>query len=125
MPYKDPILKRNQQRINYQHYKKTSPFKHKARRARCRARDLQVPFDLDADYLESIWTGICPVLQEPISLIEEQGHEHAAELDRFIGNKGYVKGNVHFLSRRANRIKNNATTKELQQLIDWMKQYED
>jgi hypothetical protein len=81
---------------------------------------------LDAEYLESIWTGLCPVLQVPIYLHErDRSDEFTAELDRFVPNKGYTKGNVHFLSRKANRLKNNVTTKELEQLINWMKQYEN
>lgn len=116
---------RNISKARYIKHRQTEPFKHKATRARSRAQYLKVPFDLDAEYLENIWTGICPVLQIPISLLEQRDNEFAAELDRFIPNKGYVKGNVHFLSRKANRLKNNVTTKELQQLLDWMKQHEN
>lgn len=116
---------RNISKARYQVHRETNPFKHKATRAKSRAQYLKVPYDLTPEYLESIWTGICPVLQVPISLLEQQGNEYAAELDRFIPEKGYVKGNVHFLSRRINRLKNNVTTKELQQLIDWMKLYEN
>lgn len=50
--------------------------------------------------------------------------EFAAELDRFTPELGYVKGNVAFLSRRANRLKNNTTTHELRQLLNWMERYE-
>lgn len=106
-------------------HREQSPFKHRATRAKSRASNLKVPYNLTPEYLESIWTGICPVLQVPISLLEQRNNEFAAELDRFIPEKGYVQGNVHFLSRRANRLKNNVSTKELQQLIDWMKKYEN
>jgi hypothetical protein len=112
-------------RARYENHKRTNPFKHKATRAKARALSLHVPYDLTPEYLESVWTGICPVLHTPISLLEQKNNEYAAELDRFIPSKGYIQGNVHFLSRRANRLKNNVTTKELQQLIDWMKEHED
>lgn len=46
--------------------------------------------------------------------------EEAAELDRFIPNKGYVT----FISRKVNRLKNNASIEELERLIDWMKKFE-
>lgn len=36
-------------------------------------------------------------------------------------NKGYVKGNVHWISRRANRIKSDATVEELEKIISYMK----
>jgi hypothetical protein len=35
--------------------------------------------------------------------------------------KGYVKGNVAVISTRANRIKSNATYKEIQMVADWVK----
>lgn len=117
---------KNIQRARYSVYKREQPFKLKATRARSRAQSLKVPYDLDAEYLESIWTGTCPVFHTKIYLHEkDRADEFAAELDRFIPDKGYVKGNVHFLSRRANRLKNNVTVKELRQLIEWMKKHED
>lgn len=112
-------------RARYSSYRQTEPFKHKCTRAKARAQSLKVPFDLTPEYLESIWTGVCPVINTPISLLEQRDNEFAAELDRFIPSKGYIQGNVAFLSRRANRLKNNVTTKELQQLIDWMKKHEN
>lgn len=39
--------------------------------------------------------------------------------------RGYIKGNVAFLSRRANRLKNNTTISELKQLLDWMEKHEN
>lgn len=117
---------RDAQKARYSRHKRHSPFKLKASRARSRSQFLKVPFDLDAEYLESIWTGVCPVLGVSISITEkDRSDEFAAELDRFVPALGYTKGNVAFLSRRANRLKNNVTTKELEQLIEWMKKYED
>ena len=51
--------------------------------------------------------------------------EYAAELDRFSPELGYVKGNVHWLSRRANRIKNNTSVEVLESLLEWMKNVAD
>lgn len=112
---------RDGQRARYAAHKRHSPFKLKLTRARSRSQHLRVPFDLTAEYLESLWTGTCPVLGIPISLSgKSRSDEHAAELDRFYPELGYVKGNVTFLSRRANRLKNNTTTTELRKLLDWM-----
>ena len=113
-------------RARYNVHKKTQPFKLKATRAKSRSQYLNVPYDLDAEYLESIWTGKCPVLGVDIYLHEvDRSDEYAAELDRFIPSLGYVKGNVHFMSRRMNRLKNNVSTKELKQLITWMEKHEN
>lgn len=124
-PYCYPCTN-NIAKARYNHHKETNPFLHKATRTRARSQSLKLPFDLDEDYLKSIWTGECPVLKMPVFLHERSRlDEFAAELDRFIPSLGYVKGNVAFLSRRANRLKNNVTTKELKELLEWMEKYEN
>lgn len=89
----------------------------------CRARD--IPYDLDPEYLASIWVDVCPVLGIPLidgsKLIGCSRPDNLAELDRLIPDKGYVKGNVHWISRRANRIKSDATVEELERIISYMK----
>jgi len=113
------------ERARYRHHKRTAPFKLKASRAKARAARLKVPFDLDPEYLESIWTGVCPVFNCEIYLFDRsRNDEQAAELDRIVPSLGYVKGNVAFLSRRANRLKNNVTSFELLQLYNWLKEQE-
>lgn len=113
-------------RSRYDRHRRDSPFKLKCTRAKARSKSLNVPFDLTPEYLESIWTGICPVSKQEIFLHErDRSDEYAAELDRFKPELGYVKGNVHFLSRRVNRLKNNVTTKELEELLEWMRIYEN
>jgi hypothetical protein len=116
---------RNIERARYERYKRESPFKHKASRARSRASSLKVPCDIDEDYLESIWTDTCPVLGIPISISTPRGEPGAAELDRFDPFKGYVKGNVVFLSRKANNLKNQLTVETAFLLYQWMKKRED
>lgn len=49
-----------------------------------------------------------------------RGSHHSAHLDRLDPNKGYVIGNVSWISGRANRIKYNATVEELRAVADWM-----
>ena len=46
---------------------------------------------------------------------------HAPTLDRVINELGYVKGNVQVISAKANRLKNNGTIEEFQQIINYMK----
>lgn len=113
------------QRARYAHHKKSSPFKHRCSRARTRARRLKVPFNLTPDYLESLWTGKCPVTGVGLNLDTDRKDEAAAELDRFIPEKGYTIGNVAWLSRKANRVKNNTDLKLMKQLIKWMESYEN
>lgn len=76
---------------------------------------------MDADYLASIWTGECPIFHVPISYNHVgKGSVNSAHLDRVIPSKGYVKGNVTWISGRANRIKYDATLEELKQIVEWM-----
>ena len=44
----------------------------------------------------------------------------AASIDRKDSSKGYVKGNVAIISRRANLLKNNATIAELKAVLAFM-----
>ena len=115
-------------RARYAKHREESFFLWKASRAKARARSLEVPCDLDADHLESIWTGRCAVTGVEIKAFEtELGgryDENAAELDRITPSLGYTKGNVVFLSRRVNRIKNNSTPEEIEMLHKWYKNNE-
>jgi hypothetical protein len=94
-------------------------------KARQRAMKQQVPFDIDADYLLSIFpkNNICPVFGEPMVFFEGRNWA-TASLDKFYPKKGYVKGNVHFISMQANQIKTNATTEEVEMLANWMERFE-
>lgn len=113
--------KRDGQRARYAKYKEDSYFKYKATRAKSRSQNLRVPFNLTPEYLESIWTGSCPVTGLALNKQAARSDEQAAELDRFEPELGYVEGNVAFLSRKINRLKNNASIEELEQLLSWMK----
>lgn len=78
-----------------------------------------VDFDLDGDYLESIWTDKCPVFGVDF-VKHSKSRPECPHLDRVDPSKGYVKGNVVWISGRANRIKYDATLEELRLLVDWL-----
>lgn len=88
-----------------------------------RAKKQNIPFDLDYAYLASIAPDICPVLGIPLSWGERKGipTDNSPSLDKFIPHLGYIKGNVAWISYRANVIKNNATQEEVQAVATWMK----
>jgi hypothetical protein len=86
---------------------------HAAKRATC---------DIDVDYAVSIFPadGLCPALGVP--LVWGSGvNDNTPSLDRIDPNKGYVRGNVQWLSHKANRIKNDATLEELRRVYEFMK----
>jgi len=82
-----------------------------------------LPFDLTPEYVESIFPedGLCPVLGRPMSLINEPNKHKKPSLDKHIPERGYVQGNVAWLSLEANRLKNNATLEELEQLVAYLR----
>lgn len=111
---------KNSQRLRYESHKRTNPFLHKATRIKSRASSLKVPYNLDRDYLESIWTGFCPVFNKAIFINEDRGNPWCAELDRLRPELGYVKDNVRFLSRKANSYKSDMTLEEAKKIYVWM-----
>lgn len=87
-----------------------------------RAKEKNIPFDLDLEYLESITTEECPIFKTPFDWGRDnkgQGNERPS-LDRIVPELGYVKGNVAFISMWANSIKQDATEKELYAVADWI-----
>lgn len=88
----------------------------------CRARSnkLGLPCDLDLDYLESLERPlVCPVLHIPIT----DAYDHRLTLDRITPALGYVRGNLKFISMRANRLKNESSIEELELIIKYMKSH--
>lgn len=55
-----------------------------------------------------------------LSISEGRMADNSPSLDRFKPELGYVKGNIHVISTRANRIKNDATYNEIRKLFYWM-----
>lgn len=96
-------------------------FKYYTRTKESECKRKGIPFNLTPEYLESIWTGICPIFNvELFRCSEGKGSHHSAHLDRLVPAKGYVIGNVAWISGRANRIKLNATVEELRLIADWI-----
>lgn len=108
------------QKARYTYYRLNSPFKHRCTRAKTRAKQLGVDFNLTPEYLESIWTGLCAATGIPIRLSTSREDDLAAELDRIVPEKGYTRGNVAWLSRKMNRVKNNVGVEELKKLWEWL-----
>lgn len=80
-----------------------------------------IPWDLDEGYLRELFTGVCPVFGCTIH-IEGVRYDYKAELDRLVPSKGYVKGNVRWISSRANRLKSDASIDELKKILKYMEE---
>ena len=91
-----------------------------------RAKKIGVPHNIDADYLNEIYPkdNLCPVLG--IKLVRGKGsiYGNSPSLDKIIPKKGYVKGNVVWISMRANLIKQDANSDEILKVGKWLKKNE-
>ena len=76
-----------------------------------RAKKKNIPYDIDEDYLKSIWPedNKCPALGLEFSKPSEGLKSTSLSLDRLVPELGYVKGNVAIVSMLANQIMSNAT----------------
>ncbi len=83
--------------------------------AKNRAKRDSIPFTIDLE--DVIIPTVCPVLEVPISFTEK---EMAPSLDKKINELGYVKGNVFVVSKRANRLKNDASIDEIRKILKYM-----
>lgn len=83
-------------------------------RARYRARQNNIDFNIDIS--DIVIPEYCPVLGLKIY----ETPESYPSLDRKDNSKGYVKGNVFVISKRANRIKSDASITELKAIIEYM-----
>jgi hypothetical protein len=93
--------------------------------ARARAAREKVPFSLSLQDLIDIATDECPIFHTPFvwgvsGLGKGRTRPDSPTLDRILPHLGYIKGNVAFLSYRANRIKDNGTMQEHYDIADWI-----
>lgn len=84
-----------------------------------------VPFCLELQDLIDIATDECPIFHTPFvwgasGLGKGKTRPDSPTLDRVLPELGYVKGNVAFLSYRANRIKDNGTMQEHYDIADFI-----
>lgn len=89
-------------------------------RAKKRARDLGVAFDLEVG--DVTIPEICPVLGIPLFFrYGKKGPcRNSPSLDRLNPKGGYTRDNVVVISHRANTLKNDATIGEVQAVLAYM-----
>lgn len=84
--------------------------------AKTRAKKSGIPFTIEQK--DVIIPEMCPILGVPFSFTKK---EMSPSLDRKINEFGYVKDNIFVISKRANRIKTDATIDELEKILQYMK----
>ena len=91
--------------------------------AKQRSKKNNTPFDLDLNYLLSIFPedNKCPILNVILEW-NSIGRKHCPSLDKIDPKLGYIKGNVAWISLHANRLKDNATLEQLESIVEYVKQ---
>ena len=113
----DPDLK-ERERLRNVARRLNNPERFMWERAKRRAAKSGIPFDIE---IEDVFIPErCPVFGTPFRYGEGATLPESPSLDRIIPRLGYVKGNVAVISHRANAIKNNATSEELQTVARWV-----
>jgi hypothetical protein len=80
---------------------------------RAKQRAAKYGYDFNLEVSDIVIPKICPVLEVPIEIGTKDSYEYSPSLDRIDNSKGYIKGNVWVISKKANSMKNSATPEEL------------
>ena len=86
-------------------------------KSRCKRINREFSIDLE----DIIIPEKCPVFGFELKREDRQTWMCAPSVDRIDSSKGYIKGNVTVVSRRANILKKDATLEELEQLFNYYK----
>lgn len=86
-------------------------------KSRCKRTGREFSIDLE----DIIIPEKCPVFGFELKREDKQTWMSAPSVDRINSSKGYIKGNITVVSRRANILKRDATIDELEQLLNYYK----
>jgi len=103
----------------YKLYRLDNPIITMLTAAKLRAKKKGLKFDITRD--DIVISDLCPVLGIPMFPGEGKICYNSPSLDRKDNSKGYIKGNVHVISMRANILKRDGTIEELEKIIEYMK----
>ena len=89
--------------------------KHKAKYMlnRVKRKSLKYGYEFNLDLEDIVIPDICPILEVPLEMGTKDDYEYSPSIDRIDNSKGYVKGNIQIISKKANSMKNCATYEEL------------
>lgn len=90
---------------------------------------LNLPFNIDKKYLKSIYpkNGKCPLLNIDMIVSNNYGGSfNSPSVDRMIPEKGYIKENLIWISKKANTIKSYLSIEEMKLLLDnWKRKLQE
>ncbi len=86
-------------------------------RIKASAKKRNIEFKLSLSDLNNLTFPItCPILGIPIRYNKGKAQDDSISIDRIDSSKGYEIENIIVISWKANRLKNNATSEELQKI---------
>lgn len=96
------------------------------RLAKARAKKENMNFNLSIDYMLDLFpkSGICPILGINMEWGSED-HASSPSMDKIIPELGYVVGNMAWISRKANALKNDATLEQLKAIVNYLQFHQD
>jgi hypothetical protein len=106
--------------VNYNNKlcKEKDPIRYAFNALKARAKSINVEFSITIEYLKSIWKNICPIYGYELKFNNKRAN-NSYSVDRIDNSKGYIIGNLHIISWRANVLKNNATIEELEKIANF------
>ena len=92
------------------------------RMAVIRSKKRNIKYSVNEDYLRSIYPkdNLCSILNTHMKWGGQSDKSNSPSLDRIDPDKGYIKGNLMWISLKANRMKQNATDEELIKFSNWI-----
>ena len=109
------VLKSNKADTDRRHNNDTSLKLCLLRAAKQRAKTKGLDFNIDITDIN--FPDKCPLLNTPLGSFYGGATDNSYSIDRIDSSKGYIKGNVWIISKRANTLKGNATLEELEMLV--------
>lgn len=109
-----------QQRTKYERGKEAYPERYILSAAKARAKKRGHEFNIELE--DIIVPEFCPILGIKLQYNKGTQAGDSPALDRLDNNKGYIKGNVHIISVRANRLKGDCSLEEMVMLGEWARE---
>jgi predicted nucleic acid-binding Zn-ribbon protein len=109
-------------KCNSERVKSQTPEWKMHQRAKVRAKERGIEFNLDISDINI--PDICPILGLDLNVNSGKSgaYPNSPSLDRIDNSKGYVKGNVRVISQQANAMKHCASSSQLHLFANWIKQ---
>ena len=86
---------------------------------RSRAKRAGMEFNLTEE--DVLIPDVCPILKIPLFFPDNGRSDNTPSADRVDNSKGYIKGNVRFISLAANIRKGDMTIEQVERLLSYMK----